>query len=80
MCLPIVVPKLTAHRRDFEETKYIILLIKDNELLEKYYDIWAKSAILLKTKIKSYEEEINTNFHNDKMPKKLLIVFVYQWY
>ena len=28
-------PKMTAHRSDFEEDKYISFLIKDNRLLEK---------------------------------------------
>ena len=33
---------MTAHRKDFDETKYISFLIKDNELLEKYNEIWNK--------------------------------------
>ena len=33
--LRIVLPKMSAHRKDFDETKYISFLIKDNELLEK---------------------------------------------
>ena len=60
-------------------------LIKDNELLEKYNKIWDKvsnrikkgfdiepvyNEKYLKTKIKSYESKINTNFHNDEMPKE----------
>ena len=60
-------------------------LIKDNELLEKYNKIWDKvsnrikkgfgiesvyNEKYLKTKIKSYEGKINTNFHNDEMPKE----------
>ena len=28
--------KVTAYRKDFDETKYISFLIKDNELLEKH--------------------------------------------
>ena len=31
-----------AYRRDFDETKYMTFLIKD-ELLEKYNEIWKKS-------------------------------------
>ena len=34
--LCIMPPKLSAHRRDFDETKYILFLMKDNELLENY--------------------------------------------
>ena len=60
-------------------------LIKDNELLEKYNEIWEKvsSSIkkgfhskhvyykkYLKTKKASYEGEIDSNFYNDKIPKE----------
>ena len=34
---------MRAYRRDFDETKYITFLIKDDELLEKYNEIWEKS-------------------------------------
>ena len=34
--LYILLPKMTANRKDFDETKYISFLIKDDELLEKY--------------------------------------------
>ena len=30
---------MRAYRRDFDETKYVFF-IKDNELLEKYNEIW----------------------------------------
>ena len=35
-------PKMTAYRKDFDETKYISVLRKDNELLEKCNEIWDK--------------------------------------
>ena len=34
--------KMSECRRDFDETKYMSFLIKDNELLEKYNKIWEK--------------------------------------
>ena len=64
--------------------KYMYFLIKGDELLEKYNEIWekAKSSIkkefdsksmcnekYLKAEIKSYNGKINTNFHNNKIPK-----------
>ena len=65
-----------------------------NELLEKYKEIWDKVSNTIKkrfdsepvynekylrTKIKSYEGKISSNFHGDKKyPKKVLSVFVYQ--
>ena len=33
---------MNAYRRDFNETKYLFFLIKDDELLEKYNEIWEK--------------------------------------
>ena len=60
-------------------------LIKDDELLEKYNEIWEKvkniikkkfdtellySEKYLKTKIKSYNGKINPNFQNNKIPKE----------
>ena len=40
--LCIFLPKMSAYRRDFDETKYMSFLIKDDELLEKYNEIWEK--------------------------------------
>ena len=34
---------MSAYRRDFNETKYMSFLIKDDELLEKYNEIWGKN-------------------------------------
>ena len=34
---------MSAYRRDFDETNYISFLMKDDELLEKYNEIWGKS-------------------------------------
>ena len=68
---------MTPYRRDFDETKYVSFLIKDNELLEKCNEIWGKvtnsikkelnsesvyNKKYLKTKIKSYKGKINANF------------------
>ena len=59
--------------------------MKDDKLLEKYNEIWEKVKISpkkefdsepvynekhLKAKIKSYNGKINTNFHNNKIPKE----------
>ena len=76
---------MNASRRDFDETKYISFLIKGDELLEKYNEIWEKvknsikkefdsqpayNEKYLKAKIKSYNGKINTNFHKNKTPKE----------
>ena len=49
--LCIFLPKMTAYRKDFDETKYISLLIKDDEFLEKYNEIWEKVKNILKKKL-----------------------------
>ena len=76
---------MSAYRKDFDETKSMSFWIKDDELLEKYNEIWekVKGSILrefdrkpvynkkyLKVIIKSYNGKINTNFHSDKIPKE----------
>ena len=33
---------MSSYRREFDETKYASFLIKDDELLEKYNEIWEK--------------------------------------
>ena len=84
--LCIFLPKISAYRRDFDETKYMSFLKKDVELSEKYTEIWEKvtnsirkefdskpvhNEKYLKTKIKSYNGKISTTFHNNKIPKEV---------
>ena len=38
----IFLPKMGPYRRDLDKTKYMFILIKDDELLEKYNEIWEK--------------------------------------
>ena len=40
--LCIFLPKMSAYTRDFDETKYMSISIKDNKLLEKQWN-WGKS-------------------------------------
>ena len=44
----MMLPKVSAYRRDFEGTKYMSFLIKDNKMLKKLMKFGSKSAILLK--------------------------------
>ena len=34
---------MTVYRRDFDETKYMLFFIKDDELLKRYNEIWEKT-------------------------------------
>ena len=40
--LCIFLPRMSAYRRDFDETKYMSFVIKDDELVEKCKEIWEK--------------------------------------
>ena len=40
--LCIFLERLSEHRRDFDETKYMPILKKNNKLLKKYNEIWEK--------------------------------------
>ena len=46
--LSIFLPKMSTYRKDFDKTKCMSFLIKDENLLEKYNEIWKKSTILSK--------------------------------
>ena len=44
--LCIFIPKMSAYRRDFDENKYVSFLIWDDELLEKYNEIFKNVKIV----------------------------------
>ena len=59
-------PKMSAYRRDFDETKYMSSLIKDDELLEKYNEIWKKVSNSIK-KVFDSELAYNENYLKTKI-------------
>ena len=44
----IMLSKMSAYGRDFDETKCISFLIKKNELLDKYNEVWDKVNKVIK--------------------------------
>ena len=44
---------MSAYNRNFDETRYMSFLIKDNELLEKYNEIWEKVKNSIKKEFNS---------------------------
>ena len=44
----ILLPKISAYRRNFDTTKCVSFLIKDEKLLEKYNEIWKKVSSVTK--------------------------------
>ena len=44
-----MLPKINAYRKHFDETKYMLFfLIKNDELIEKYNEIWNKVSKVIK--------------------------------
>ena len=79
----VFLTKMTAYRKDFNETRFISFLTKDSELLKKYNEIWENVTNIIykefdgnpvynekyiRTKIKSYNGKINTNFPDNNPP------------
>ena len=46
LCIKLL--RMATYRRDFVETKYISFLIKDNELIEKYNEMWDNVSNIIK--------------------------------
>ena len=83
MCM--FLSKTSAYRGDFDKTKYMYFLIKDNKWLEKFFEIWEKVKNSIKNefdseheynekyryaKINSYNQKIKLNSHNNEIPRK----------
>ena len=52
--LYVILSKMSAYRKDFDETKYMSFLLKHEELLEKYNEIWDKDSNSMKKGFDSY--------------------------
>ena len=89
MTFMYISPKMSAYSTDFHETKYMSLLIKDDELLEKYNKSFGKIKNSIKTefdsqrvyndkylkaKIKPFNEKNNSII---KYERKIFNLFVY---
>ena len=51
--LCILLPKISAYRRNFDKTKCVSFLTKDEKLLEKYNEIWKKISSITKKEFDS---------------------------
>ena len=87
-----MLPKMTAYRKNFDETKYMSFLLKNDKLLEKYNEIWNKvnntikkgvdseslyNEKYLRTKKNFMKEKSAQIFMEIKYQKKIFSVFVY---
>ena len=68
--LCIFFPKMNAYKRDFDETRYMSFLIKDDEFLEKYNEIWVKVKNSIK---KDFDSEPVYNEKYLKAKKNLIM-------
>ena len=64
---------MTAYRRDFDESQYMLFLIKDDKLLQKYNRIWDKVSNSMRKSTKRRSQCIclsvilfESVFRNDK--------------
>ena len=80
-----MLPKVIAYVKWFDETKYMSFIYPFCGLLKQYDKIWEKISNImqkgfgsqpvynekyLKTKIRFYNNKINTNFHDNDIPKE----------
>ena len=65
--LCILLTKMSAYRKGFNKTKYISFFIKDDELLEKYNEIWENGKTIIK---KEFDSEPIYNEKHLKTRKK----------
>ena len=45
---------MSSYRKDFDETRYIFFVVKDDELLEKYNEIWKEVSLKKKMIVNQY--------------------------
>ena len=83
--LCIILPQMSGYIKYFENSgKNMSFLIKDDNVLDKYYEIWNKikeklsikfhsEAVYdqkyLKAKVKEFDGKIKTNFLGNEIPK-----------
>ena len=65
--LCILLTKMSAYRKGFNKTKYMSFFIKDDELLEKYNEIWENGKTIIK---KEFDSEPIYNEKHLKTRKK----------
>ena len=79
---------MSAYRRNFDKTKCMYFLLKDEKLLEKYNEVWKKVSNIIKNefdrKLVCDEKYLKTKIKSTQMfliikyQKKALNVFVYR--
>ena len=65
---------MSAYKRDFDETKFMSFFIKDDELSEKYNEIWEKVKNNIKKEFDIYK--LKQNLIMGKSKKKFFFTIV----
>ena len=77
--LCIKIPQMNGYIKHFDSNKTMSFKVGDNKLLKKYnlmnieFDsepVYGDNHKYMKTKIKMYEDRVNTNFQGKKVPKE----------
>ena len=75
--LCILHPEMSIYRRDFNKTKCMYFLIKEEKAFNKYNEILGKVSNMIK---KQFINKLVYNKKHLKAGKKTFIVFIYQYY
>ena len=82
--------RISSYVKRFNKGNYMSSLIKDDSLFKRYNKIWNKvnnsikkgfaskpvyNDKYFKTKTKTYESKVSTNFHDSKIPKEISFIF-----
>ena len=92
--LRVILPQMSGYIKYFENGgKNMSFKIEEESVNSKYAEIWNKTESILnvkfhsqpiyddkyiKTKVKAFNNTINTLFSGDKIPKETIIMFVFQ--
>ena len=68
---------MSIYRRDFNKTKCMYFLIKEEKAFNKYNEILGKVSNMIK---KQFINKLVYNKKHLKAGKKIFIVFIYQYY
>ena len=74
--LCVTFPKMRAYSRDFAGNKYMSFLIKNDEILEKYNEIWNNVSNAIKKEYAS-EPVYNENILEVKYAKRRFSVYLF---
>ena len=67
--LLLKLPQMIGYLKEFNDSMTMSFRIDDSKLFKKYCKIWKTI-----TKVKMYDNKVNTNFKEKKHPKEILLI------